>query len=116
MRIHDCDLKKFALGKGYGLFIELRLGCSCCDGQNIVQTTGFEIGKDRTIETAAQKIIKEIESGEYRCKDCGILSNISPVKLRDYDLEFFMRKLNKEFFNSLPVGPAPAKVQGICIN
>lgn len=116
MRIHDYDWKKFAVRGGCGLFAELRLFCPYCVGQNIVQTTGFEVGKDRTIFAAAQEIIKEIVSGEYLCEGCGIQSIIAPIKLRDYNLEHLMSYLNEEFFDSLVVSPAPAKALGICIN
>lgn len=116
MRIHDYDCKKFAIRGGHGLFAELKLFCPCCEIKNIVQTTGFEIGKDQTVEVAVQKIVQEIVSGEYRCEKCGISSAITPEKHRDYQLDHLMSYLKKGFFDSLSEGPAPAKVLGICIN
>lgn len=106
----------FNIRKGKGLFVKLWLECPVCQTINTIDTTGFEIGKERSIFDAAEEIFKQITLLECRCEECGVVSAIAPKKHREEEIESLRYELNKKFFDALPLSMFPAKTKGIGVN
>jgi hypothetical protein len=109
---------KFDLGgsRGEGLFVRFSLECPVCKDHNPMDTTGYEIGQDRSLSEAVENILKEVASCGYECSRCGVSSKIAPPRHLEDEIKDLAEELTEAFFQALPFSDKPAKVQGICIN